>query len=146
MKKHIITLILILLSSVILTAQTIPSAGPVPVPDTGIQLTQPALQSLLGSVELSGLLARENTLLHQRGVALTLTLTGSVMTTVGTFLTDGQGQLTTAGKVFAGAGLLTTAAGGVWYIVNEFQLISARRKINDRMSVQLSPSGLRLNF
>ena len=94
----------------------------------------------------SELLKRENSLLKQRSIATIITLSGGVVTTVGMVLRDGRGNITNAGAVLGSIGLVTTAGAGVWLIVNEFQLISTRRKINEKMALRVTPSGVSLQF
>ena len=94
----------------------------------------------------SELLKRENTLLKQRTIATIITLSGGVVTTVGMVLRDGRGNITNAGAVLGSIGLVTTAGAGVWLIVNEFQLISTRRKINEKMVLRVTPAGVALQF
>ena len=94
----------------------------------------------------SELLKRENCLLKQRSIATIITLSGGVVTTVGMVLRDGRGNITNAGAVIGSIGLVTTAGAGVWLIVNEFQLISTRRKINEKMVLRVTPTGVALQF
>ena len=94
----------------------------------------------------SELLKRENTLLKQRSIATIITLSGGVVTTVGMVLRDNRGNVTNAGAVIGSIGLVTTAGAGAWLIVNEFQLISTRRKINEKMVLRVTPTGVALQF
>jgi len=94
----------------------------------------------------SELLKRENTLLKQRSIATIITLSGGVVTTVGMVLRDNRGNVTNAGAVIGSIGLVTTVGAGAWLIVNEFQLISTRRKINEKMVLRVTPTGVALQF
>lgn len=94
----------------------------------------------------SELLKRENTLLKQRTIATIITLSGGAVTTVGMALRDNRGIITNAGAVIGSIGLVTTVGAGVWLIVNEFQLISTRRKINEKMVLRVTPTGVALQF
>ena len=94
----------------------------------------------------SELLKRENSLLKQRSIATIITLSGGVVTTVGMVLRDGRGNITNAGAVLGSIGLVTTVGAGAWLIVNEFQLISTRRKINEKMVLRVTPTGVALQF
>ena len=58
----------------------------------------------------------------------------------------GRGNITNTGAVLGSIGLVTTAGAGVWLIVNEFQLISTRRKINEKMVLRVTPTGVALQF
>ncbi len=94
----------------------------------------------------SELLKRENSLLKQRSIATIITLSGGVVTTVGMVLRDNRGNVTNAGAVIGSIGLVTTVGAGAWLIVNEFQLISTRRKINEKMVLRVTPTGVALQF
>ena len=96
--------------------------------------------------EFSELLKRENSLLKQRSIATIITLSGGVVTTVGMALRDERGNITNTGAVLGSIGLVTTTGAGVWLIVNEFQLISTRRKINEKMILRVTPAGVALQF
>jgi len=61
-------------------------------------------------------------------------------------LRDNRGNVTNAGAVIGSIGLVTTVGAGVWLIVNEFQLISTRRKINEKMVLRVTPTGVALQF
>lgn len=61
-------------------------------------------------------------------------------------LRDGRGNITNAGGVIGSIGLVTTVGAGAWLIVNEFQLISTRRKINEKMVLRVTPTGVALQF
>lgn len=92
------------------------------------------------------LLDQQNHLLKNRKTALTLTLVGSAVTSLSTLTADSNGELSKGGAIMALAGSITTLVGGVWLIVNEYQLISSQRRINDHLMLQVKPNGLALSF
>lgn len=96
--------------------------------------------------EFNGLLERENSLLGQRRIATIISLSGSVVTSVGLSLRDQNNRITQTGTVISSVGLLATLGSGVWLIVNEFQLISTRRKINEKTQLRVTPTGVSLHF
>ena len=96
--------------------------------------------------EFNGLLERENSLLGQRRIATIISLSGSVVTSVGLSLRDQNNRITQTGTVIGSVGLLATLGSGVWLIVNEFQLISTRRKINEKTLLRVTPTGVSLHF
>ncbi len=94
----------------------------------------------------SELLNRENRLLKQRSIATIVTLSGGALATIGFSLRDQNNRISSAGSVIGGLGLAATFGSGIWLIVNEFQLISTRRKINEKTVLRVTPTGVTLHF
>ena len=116
------------------------------LPDRPVTFTGSDQAVAFEQFEFSELLKRENSLLKQRSIATIITLSGGVVTTVGMALRDERGNITNTGAVLGSIGLVTTTGAGVWLIVNEFQLISTRRKINEKMILRVTPAGVALQF
>ena len=116
------------------------------LPDRPVTFTGSDQAVAFEQFEFSELLKRENSLLKQRTIATIITLSGGVVTTVGMALRDERGNITNTGAVLGSIGLLSTTGAGVWLIVNEFQLISTRRKINEKMILRVTPAGVALQF
>ena len=116
------------------------------LPDRPVTFTDSDQAVAFEQFAFSELLKRENGLLKQRSIATIITLSGGVVTTVGMALRDERGNITNTGAVLGSIGLVTTAGAGVWLIVNEFQLISTRRKINEKMVLRVTPAGVALQF
>ena len=98
------------------------------------------------NVEINNLLERENRLLSQRNAALITTLSASAVSTVFLSFRDSRNQIPTACQVIGTTGAIISMASAVWLVVNEFQLISTRKKINSSMQVRLFPNGLKIEF
>jgi len=92
------------------------------------------------------LIAIQNKLLSNRRTALSLSIAGSVLGTVGAVLFNDNGEITDEGAVLVLVGGLTAAVGEVWLLVNEFKLIDNKRLLNERIMLELNPSGVRLRF
>ena len=116
------------------------------LPDRPVTFTGSDQAVAFEQFEFSELLKCENSLLKQRSIATIITLSGGVVTTVGMALRDERGNITNTGAVLGSIGLVTTTGAGVWLIVNEFQLISTRRKINEKMVLRVTPAGVALQF
>ncbi len=83
------------------------------------------------------LLTRENNLLKSRKTALTISLIGIGVTTLGTAV-EGPGLVVLGGAA--------TLVGGVWLIVNEYKLINVQQQINKKLILQINPNGVVLKF
>ena len=92
------------------------------------------------------LIAIQNKLLSNRRTALSISIAGSVLGTVGAVLFNDNGEITDEGAVLVLVGGLTAAVGEVWLLVNEFKLIDNKRLLNERIMLELNPSGVRLRF
>ncbi len=141
MKKIIITLIALTVAVLSASAQkatTKTAAAP--------QTTSAALSTQ--DLNYVNLLNKQNKLLNQRQTALIIGLSGSAFasacyTTL--YLIDSKALQEVFGiGLYVGAA--TALAGGVWGIVNEFQLINNKRKINDNLILKVNPNGIALQF
>ena len=50
------------------------------------------------------------------------------------------------GTVFALTGIVSGMVGGTWLLVNEYNLISTRKKINEHTIMQITPAGVTISF
>ena len=98
------------------------------------------------NAEINKLLEQENRLLTHRSTATIVSLSGSVVTTIGISIRNSNGTINNAGQIIATIGAFTTAGAAIWLLVNEFKLISTRRKINSYMQIVLFPTGLKVEF
>ena len=92
------------------------------------------------------LLKRENKLLTHRSTATILSLTAGAVSTVGTLFRDENNVLTPFGQGVVLTGSVVTLCSAIWLTVNEFQLISTRKKINKHMQISVFPNGLKMEF
>ena len=108
--------------------------------------SRPFTDPEVNAIELSNLMIRESRLLDNRKVALILSISGTALGATCYAIRNDKGGHSPAVKAFGYAGLATAAAGGVWLLVNEFQLIAIRKDINDRMQIRIDPTGFKINF
>ena len=87
--------------------------------------------------ELYRLHLDQNNILKNRKTALTISVISLGI--------DALGTMTEAPFLLAVGGL-GTIVGGVWMITNEYRLIKNQRQINERVLLELNPSGLTLRF
>lgn len=97
------------------------------------------------------LLSYKNTLLTQRKVALIITLSGSTVGVVGASMmflgmTDPSDVMSEIGKGIMIGGGIVAAAGGIWCVINEFNLMNCERKINDALTLRFGPTGIAIQF
>ncbi len=91
------------------------------------------------------LLKRQNTLLSERTTAICLSLGGSFLVGVASSL-ENTGASSDLVNVFGYTGAVMGLVGGVWMLVNEFQLIQSRKKINNHLILRYGPNGIALQF
>lgn len=137
MKKLFIITLACLLANV-LSAQVLPGRS---IPEIGETISMSSEK-----YEQYQLIAIQNKLLSNRRTALSLSIAGSVLGTVGAVLFNDNGEITDEGAVLVLVGGLTAAVGEVWLLVNEFKLIDNKRLLNERIMLELNPSGVRLRF
>ena len=148
MKKFVIIFLSFIAASVVASAQMPQRMDP----SDSLAFTRHAAtggQDIMfrrNTVALDQLLSQENEQLSQRTIAMILSLSGGAVTAVGAAQMDEYGYLTPTGKAFAAVGLITASVGEVWLIVNEFQLISTRKKINHYTQLRLTPNCLKYSF
>ena len=95
------------------------------------------------------LLEDQNSLLKQRKTAIIMSLAGSVVGGLGSAIVTTSaenGESSPVGTVMAITGGACTLAGGVWLLMNEFQLINSQKAINDHLRLRYSPTGVVLEF
>ncbi len=146
MKKFIISILALCAVATVAAAQSPINENPAEK-SAGITMPPEGVQTgAFDQFEFMNLLERENSLLEQRRNATILSLIGSVMTSVGLSIRDQNKQMIPEGIAIGSVGLLATLGSGVWLIVNEFQLISTRRKINEKTLLRVTPTGVSLRF
>ena len=148
MKRMLITVVLAVLCGISARAQMLPQMLPQMPPQMSIQADSLSLSMppSFQDYELYELLSRENTLLRQRKIAFILSLAGTGTAVLGGAMLGGYEQPSSSGITFATLGSMAASAGYIWLIVNEFQFISNRQKINTHLQFRLDPNGLILNF
>ena len=105
------------------------------------------------------LLAYQNHLLKNRKTALIVSLSGIGTVTVSTIIgfagalysyNSNTGGVDIQFPVYATAGQLAgsvaATTGAVWYLVNEFKMINAQKKINNHLILRYGPDGVKLMF
>lgn len=95
------------------------------------------------------LLEDQNSLLKQRKTAIIMSLAGSVVGGLGSAIVTTSaenGESSPVGTVMAITGGACTLAGGVWLLMNEFQLINSQKAINNHLRLRYSPTGVVLEF
>lgn len=112
MKKLFIITLACLLANV-LSAQVLPGRS---IPEIGETISMSSEK-----YEQYQLIAIQNKLLSNRRTALSLSIAGSVLGTVGAVLFNDNGEITDEGAVLVLVGGLTAAVGEVWLLVNEFK-------------------------
>ena len=114
---------------------------------------------LAQNTQYMDMLAYQNHLLKNRKTALIVSLAGVGTVTVSTILgfagavysyNNHTGGTDIEFPAFATVGQLAGSAaattGAVWYLVNEFKMINAQKKINDHLILRYSPDGIKLMF
>lgn len=95
------------------------------------------------------LLEDQNSLLKQRKTAIIMSLAGGVVGGLGSAIVTTSaenGESSPVGTVMAITGGACTLAGGVWLLMNEFQLINSQKAINNHLRLRYSPTGIALEF
>ena len=136
--KNLFLITLACLLGNVLSAQVLPGRS---IPEIGETISMSSEK-----YEQYQLIAIQNKLLSNRRTALSLSIAGSVLGTVGAVLFNDNGEITDEGAVLVLVGGLTAAVGEVWLLVNEFKLIDNKRLLNERIMLELNPSGVRLRF
>ena len=114
---------------------------------------------LAQNTQYMDLLAYQNHLLKNRKTALIVSLAGAGTVTVSTILgfvgatysynTNTGGTdiefpaFATVGQL---AGSVAATTGAVWYLVNEFKMIDAQKRINNHLILRYGPDGVKLMF
>ena len=103
--------------------------------------------------EYANLLNQQNARLDSRRTAMTVSLAGAGLAVVGTFVgvataevNDGNATLGLPGVAIMAVGELTTAVGGVWFLINEFNMIKAQKRLNEHLLLKYGPTGVALSF
>jgi len=127
MKKYFLLVFACFFCTVV-SAQVIPGKETAKTSTDGMSVQQ---------YELYRLHLDQNNILKNRKTALTISVISLGI--------DALGTMTEAPFLLAVGGL-GTIVGGVWMITNEYRLIKNQRQINERVLLELNPSGLTLRF
>ena len=106
------------------------------------------------NMEYARLLSEQNDRLISRRNAMITTLSGVGVSFVGVLVgaataeQDSYGNVTlgTPGVAIMGVGEIVTAVGGIWTLINEFNMLKAQKRLNDHLLLKYSPTGLSLTF
>lgn len=142
MKKLLLILVGLLVAVISASAQYIDGSVPT---DSNEQA------AFLQNVNYIQLLNKENKQLNNRAIALSLTVGGVALLEIASSsmteqYNDGSTGFTKMGTVFALTGIVSGMVGGTWLLVNEYNLISTRKKINEHTIMQLTPAGVTISF
>ena len=137
MKKFIVILIALFSFSLLSNAQVRPDVPQRPAKDnsTDIEVYQ-------------NLLLKQNTILSNRKTALTVSLIGGGLATAGSALYSFQkesGDNPYGGLLLSALGGVTGLVGGVWMIVNEYNLVENQKRIN-HTNLRLTQKGVAIVF
>ncbi|MBO4434353.1 MAG: hypothetical protein J5769_02740 [Bacteroidales bacterium] len=113
---------------------------------TGSQVDPNSQAAFVQKINYTQLLNKENSLLHQRAIALTICVSGFGLVEIGSLMRDETNSLTNGGAALVLIGGLGALGSGTWLIINEYQLINTRKKINDHLILQVNPNGLQVTF
>lgn len=134
MKKLLLLAVFLLSTAALSNAQKINDAPP-----------QSTTEQQFHNLKYVDLLNRQNDLLNDRVIAISLSLGGGFLTGLTASLINGGSADTFTATLYIFS-LATTLVGSVWLTVNEFQLISNRKKINDNLTLRYGPDGVALQF
>lgn len=138
MKKILFLALILLASAVIAPAQTIKER-----PADGTQLTPSEWQ--FQNLRYVDLLNRQNDLLNDRTTAICLTIGGSFLASITSSLIQGGMNDGIMATLFISSAV-AAAVGSCWMLVNEFQMISNQKKINNCLTLRYGPDGVALQF
>ncbi|MBO4571085.1 MAG: hypothetical protein J5699_04085 [Bacteroidales bacterium] len=146
MKRILLVLILVVSSSALSSAQVRPQY--MPSPENGNP------ETIMWNAEYARLLDDQNHKLDSRKYAMIISLSGAAVTFTGAVVGvmtaesnyDGTVSIGTPGTAIMAVGELVTAVGGIWLLINEFNMIKAQQRINDHLILKYGPSGVALTF
>ena len=94
------------------------------------------------------LLAYQNRLLNQRKSALIIGVSGMSVAAIGGVVSFAATDTNTkiVGSRISIGGVVIASIGGLWFIVNEFQMINTQKKLNKAMTLRYGPDGIALQF
>ena len=151
MKRLLFVLFVLISSSVVSNAQLI---NPQPQDPGSEQAKMLQESEAMWNMEYARLLSEQNDRLISRRNAMITTLSGVGVTVVGAFVgvataeQDSYGNVTLGapGVAIIGVGEIVTAVGGIWTLINEFNMLKAQKRLNDHLLLKYSPTGLSLTF
>lgn len=149
MKKRFLLILLLMTVAGLAGAQTIAERLPEQTPTVQDRLSDgtalPNPEQQFQNMQYVDLLNRQNDLLSDRVIAISLSLGGGFLTGLTASLINGGSAdtFTATLYIFSAA---TALVGSVWLTVNEFQLISNKKKINDNLTLRYGPDGVALQF
>ena len=149
MKKRFLLILLLMTVAGLAGAQTIAERLPEQTPTVQERLSDgtalPNPEQQFQNMQYVNLLNRQNDLLSDRVIALSLSMGGGFLSGVMTSLAQ-SGYTNSAVATLLIASSATALVGGVWMIINEYQLISNRKKINNNLTLRYGPTGVALQF
>lgn len=106
------------------------------------------------NAEYANLLNLQNAKLDSRRNALIVSLAGAGLTYIGgivgvytaTESYDGTLQMGLPGMAMMGVGIVSIGVGGIWLLVNEFNMIKTQKRINEHLMLKYGPTGVALTF
>ena len=138
MKKLLFVLLLVAASSAVSNAQMRTDAfNPISENDT------------YWNAEYTHLLNQHNAKLDSRRTAMIVSLAGAGVSVIGYGVGIATAQDATIGLpgvAIIAVGELTTSIGGIWLLINEFQMIKTQKRINDHLLLKYGPTGVTLTF
>ena len=149
MKKYFFLMLVLMTVAGLAGAQTI--AERLPAQNSTVQerlsdgTALPNPEQQFQNMQYVDLLNRQNDLLSVRVIALSLSIGGGFLSGVMTSLAQ-SGYTNSAVATLLVVSLTTSLVGGVWMIINEYQLISNRKKINNNLTLRYGPTGVALQF
>ncbi|MBQ7575362.1 MAG: hypothetical protein IJT26_02405 [Bacteroidales bacterium] len=151
MKRLLFVLFILISSSVVSNAQLI---NPQPQDPGSEQAKMLQESEAMWNMEYARLLSEQNDRLISRRNALITTLSGVGVSFVGVLVGAATGEQDSYGNVSLGApgvailgvGEIVTAVGGIWTLINEFNMLKAQKRLNDHLLLKYSPTGLSLTF
>lgn len=149
MKKYFFLMLVLMTVAGLAGAQTIAERLPAQNPTVQERLSDgtalPNPEQQFQNMQYVDLLNRQNDLLSDRVIALSLSIGGGFLSGVMTSLAQ-SGYTNSAVATLLVVSLTTSLVGGVWMIINEYQLISNRKKINNNLTLRYGPTGVALQF
>lgn len=149
MKKYFFLMLVLMTVAGLAGAQTIAERLPEQTPTVQERLSDgtalPNPERKFQNIQYVELLNRQNDLLSDRVIALSLSIGGGFLSGVMASLAE-NGYTNSAVATLLIASSATALVGGVWMIINEYQLISNRKKINNNLTLRYGPTGVALQF
>ncbi len=138
MKKILLLALILFTSAFFASGQTIKDRYA-----DGTQLTEDEWK--FENFNYLNLLNRQNELLTNKQIAMWMTLGGTILTSLtGSLINEGAQDVGTQIAFIVSA--MTMSVGSIWFVVNEFALITNQKKINNTLTLRYGPNGIALQF